>query len=145
MIRRITPLLLAAGVMAASTPTVPSLTLFTKEGSTTYSLPNIASLTFNDGASAIHKVRSEFCGFRLTGMGGGLANFSLMGSPGTMANLQLVDLHGRNVWTGSARLDATGKAQLQGPTTSGRLLIARYRNESVVQAAPVAMVNGGTH
>ncbi len=139
--------LMVLGISAiglAEAADVPTMTIHTKGGGVfSFPLPRVTSVSFKDGATGVRKVRSEFVGFRLAGRHGGLANFTLSGTPGTSASLQLVDLRGKVLWSGSTLLDASGNGILQVPSVGGGLVIGQYRNESVTRAAPVSFVSGG--
>lgn len=135
-------MVLTVGVLAAvaANHITPKLTFHTSGGSSTYELSRVNSLSFNGDASSIHKVRNEFCGLRFVGASSGMANFVATGTPGTMASMQLLNVQGRVLWSGTSRLDATGLANFVASVPSGGLLIARYRNESFSKSTPVPML-----
>lgn len=140
---RLVPIL-SATILAGGTISPPTMTIYSRSNdSLRFELSKVKEVAFAQGTSAVRRVRNEFCGIRLSGLNGATARFRLSGTPGTLASLLLLDLQGRQLWGGSAMLDASGTGWLVAPAVQGGLVVARYRNEGFSSTKPVPMIGGG--
>ena len=125
-------------VLSTSIASAAQFTVFQK-GKTpiVFNLATVKDLTFTDGSPVIKAAPKGIVYFINAVQFSGRINFTLSGSPGTIAELKLFNTGGRLLYSRNCRISADGTTHLSIPQVAHGIYIARFINEKHIISKPV--------